>query len=102
MNADPAIRSLFKRHYFWDVDISKLDPVKNQRLIIERILTFGSMKEINLLMEHYGKPAVINICRQISYLDPKTLNFISKLFELPEGEFRCHSGKLSKNIHWSS
>jgi hypothetical protein len=85
-----------KPQYFWDVDFAKLDDAKNQRLIIERVMLYGSLREIVLLIEYYGKPAVIRVCTKTTALDPKSLNFIAKLFKLPKSNFRCPSTKLLK------
>jgi hypothetical protein len=93
---------LFKSHYFWDVDVSALDKKKNQRLIIERIITYGSLNEIILLLELYGKDVVISTCRQIHYFDPKTLNFLTALFNLPKEDFKCHTTNPLNIKHWNS
>lgn len=102
MNPKHSINELFKTHYFWDTDISLLDKEKNQRLIIERIISFGSLHEINLLFELYGKPAVVKTCRQIRYLDPKTINFLALLFNLSKKDFKCHTANRLKPGHWNS
>jgi hypothetical protein len=102
MDTKPAIHTLFKSHYFWDVNVSALDEVKNQRLIIERIMSYGSLQEIIILLEYYGKQTVIRTCLGLASLDPKTLNFLSALFDLPKENFRCHTGKPLKYKHWNS
>lgn len=102
MNSKHSITELFKTQYFWDMDISLLDKDKNQRLIIERILTYGSLQEINLLFDLYGKTVIVNTCQQLRYLDPKTLNFIAALFNLPKKSFKCHSVNPLISRHWNS
>ena len=88
--------------YFWDVDIDKLHSEKASRLIIERIFSLGNLQEINLVIEFYGNNHVVEVLLNLNYIEPKTLNFISKLFRLPESKFKCHTQKQLKTQHWSS
>ena len=45
----PPIRKVV----FWDIDINKLDPVKNKVFIINRINERGSKEEKKLIQEYY-------------------------------------------------
>ncbi len=38
---------------FWDTDPMKVDPENNARYVIERILDFGTMKELEWLFHYY-------------------------------------------------
>ena len=44
----------FLRRYFWDVDFDKLDPKKNQHLIIKRVLDRGKTSDIRWLLTTYN------------------------------------------------
>ena len=101
MNSPNNIISQLKNNYFWDVDINRLDQESDKRLIIERVFSLGSLKEINLIMEHYGRKIVLEVLYNINYLDPKTFNFITKLFKVPKKNFKCYTRKQLKPIHWS-
>jgi hypothetical protein len=83
-------------YYFWDVDPDKLDAEKSKRLIIERIFSLGTLKEINAIIEFYGRKDVIHVLENLNYLDPKTLNFVSKLFNRPLNHFKCYTRKQLK------
>jgi len=102
MNTSRTYIEHLSPQYFWDVDPAKLNDVDSKRLIIERTINFGSLKEIHELIQHYGKKEVVKMIRKISYLDPKTLNFISRLFEIPLSSFRCHTRKSLKPPRWNS
>lgn len=58
---------------FWDVDPKTVDPKKHARYIIERILEFGTDKEVKW-MAHYYSPEVIKsvIKRSRGVLHEKT------------------------------
>lgn len=87
--------------YFWDIDISSLDEIKSKRLIIERVANLGNLTEIKLLVDHYGKMELINTICNLNYIDPKTLNFFSLVFNIPKSSFKCFTRKQSKVQHWN-
>ena len=87
--------------YFWDVDFSKLDWIESRRLIIERVLTLGNIDDLRLILKVYTLDEIrLTICN-LSYLDPKTLNFASLLFNIPKNRFKCYIKKQSIPAHWS-
>lgn len=44
----------FRRSLFWDTDLAKIDPKKNARYIIERILEFGNEDEVRWVWQNYS------------------------------------------------
>ncbi|MGN6802074.1 MAG: DUF6922 domain-containing protein [Ginsengibacter sp.] len=97
-----AITSLYSPLLFWDIDTSKLDPEKNSRLIIERVFSLGTLNEIKKVIEEYGKEKVVDTLTCLNYLDPKTLNFVSLLFNKTKNEFRCYVRRQSGPQLWNS
>ncbi len=87
--------------YFWDINIKTLDEIKSKRLIIERVANLGNLDEIKLLVNHYGKKELENTICNLNYLDPKTLNFLSLVFNIPKSNFKCFTRKQSKAQHWN-
>lgn len=45
----------FRQTLFWDVDPKTIDPEKNARYIIERILDFGNEGEVEWMSSFYSK-----------------------------------------------
>jgi len=86
--------------YFWDVDIKGLDTIRSKRLIIERVFVMGTSKEIDLVIKYYGTGDVIDVLKHLNYIDPKTLNFVSKLFEISLQSFKCYTRKQLNHQHW--
>lgn len=76
MIENTEITSLYSPLLFSDIDISKLDAEKNSRLIIERVFSLGTLKEIKRVIEQYGKEKVVDTLTRLNYLDPKTLNLV--------------------------
>ena len=87
--------------YFWDIDIKTLDEIKSKRLIIERVANLGNLEEIKLLLNHYGKKELIKTICELNYLDSKTLNFFSLVFNIPKSKFKCFTRKQSQVQHWN-
>jgi hypothetical protein len=96
------IQKAFKKEYFWDVDISSLDAGKSKRLIVERVFNLGTLNEIKLVVNFYGTKKVVDVLQNLNYMDPKTLNFCSKLFNIPFHLFKCYRRRQSLPLHWNS
>jgi hypothetical protein len=97
----PELLEKLNKTYFWDIDPDSLDENKSKRIIIERVMNFGSLREIKLILTHYGKKEVTNTVCNLNYIDPKTLNFLSLLLNVPISEFKCYTRKQSTNQPWS-
>ncbi|MBU2578728.1 hypothetical protein KKA09_01255 [Patescibacteria group bacterium] len=48
----------FRQTLFWDTDPKNIDPKKNARYIIERILDFGNINEVSWLLKYYPKTVI--------------------------------------------
>ena len=92
-----SILTHINKSYFWDVDLNSLDEVKSKRLIIERVVTLGNLNELKLLFDYYGKDEVKNTLRKLNYLDPKTLNIVALMFNIPKSSFKCFTRKQLTN-----
>jgi hypothetical protein len=88
--------------YFWDINPEFLDDQKSRRIIIERIMNLGNLDEIKLVRKYYGDEVVKDTVTNLNYIDPKTLNFLSLLFDIPKNKFKCYTRKQSNVQHWNS
>ena len=75
--------------YFWDVDAGKIDLVRNERYVIERLLEFGDTDAIRWILKHYSKQAVISSVKRSRQISPKTANFWALIYSIPREEVRC-------------
>ncbi len=101
MNEKFDIKSLLKQSYFWDIDFRSGKTV-SKRLIIERVLSLGTLDELTLLLNYYGREEVEKILMNLNYIDPKTLNFASKYFGRSKKTFKCYTRKQLIPQHWNS
>ena len=88
--------------YFWDIDPGKLDADGSKRLIIDRVFTMGTAKEIMLVLNYYGPKEVGEELKKRNYIDPKTLNFVSRLLNIPLIAFKCYSRQRLNQPLWNS
>jgi len=101
MNSKKDISDILKQSYFWDIDIKPEKPV-SKRLVIERVFCLGTFDEMVFIIRYYGKDEVEKVLLDLNYMDPKTLNFVSKYFDRPKTEFRCYIRKQSMPQLWNS
>ena len=65
----------YLRKYFWDVEFSKIDPVKSRSFILKRVLDRGDNKALKWLLKHYTKKDIKELLLKTRDLSPKTANF---------------------------
>lgn len=87
--------------YFWDVDFNKLEKYKSMRLVIERVINLGNLEDIRLIQKIYSEHEIRETLCKLNYLDPKTLNFASLLFNIPKTRFKCYTKKQSVQKPWT-
>lgn len=85
---------------FGDTDFSKLDYQKHQSYIIERVLVYGKISDWRAIQTYYGNKTIKEIALKARNLDPKTLAFVSNLFDIPKEKFRCFTTQQSTPKHW--
>ena len=96
-----ALLEQLNKVYFWDTDFNKLEEYQSKRLIIERIMNYGNLHEIQLIKAFYGVEEIISTLCNLNYIDPKTLNFISLMFHIPKSKFKCYTRKQLTNQPWN-
>ena len=102
MKSADSIFSKLNPRYFWDVDLSKINETSACRLVIERVFSLGEIHEMNQVIDFYGKRKVIEVLSNLSYIDPKTLNFVVKLFNKPIEGFVCYQKQQLQPRFWNS
>jgi hypothetical protein len=61
---------------FWDVEMTVVEPEKNARFIIERVLARGSWNDWLLIKAHYDKAALVSLLPTLRNT-PKEKNFLA-------------------------
>ena len=84
---------LFSHQCFWDMDYTKLDFNKGKNYIISRVIQNGNYNDIKILFTYYGSNIIKDEVVKIRYLDDKTLNMMSLLFDIHKSKFRCFNNR---------
>jgi hypothetical protein len=94
---DGNILPKLSEYLFWDYDVNLLDPNNDRSLILERVFSRGTENDEKEVFNYYGNNFIKNAILDIKYLDKKTLNYLSIIFNVPKEEFKCYTYSLSEN-----
>jgi hypothetical protein len=84
-------------HLFWDCNVNLLDPTDDRNIILERVFSRGTEKDEREVINYYGTNFIKSAIVDIKYLDKKTLNYLSIVFDIPKEKFKCYTYSLSEN-----
>ena len=57
--------SFFRRAIFGDIDLEQLDWIENKEWIIQRVFEYGNEKEIETILQFYGKETVSSLLAKV-------------------------------------
>ena len=69
--AVPQIR----KHLLWEYDLSTFDYLRSKKVVIERVIERGNLKEWKEMLLFYGRATVLEVARASKQLDRKEKNF---------------------------
>ena len=90
----------FSKYLFWDVDVNSIDFQTKKDYVIERALDMGQINDWDMLKELYDRETIKQVALNIRSLDPKTLAFLSNIFDIPKEKFRAYTLQKINQIHW--
>lgn len=90
------MKTLKKRSLFWDA--SGIDPKKNKKFIIERVLNFGDEDDFRWAIKFYGNDEIKDNLVNSKSLDKKSLNFWCQYFNLSQN--KCLKNQSVKKQSW--
>lgn len=80
----------FRQSLFWDVDPKTIDPKKHAKYIIERVLDFGDVKEIEWMWKTYSKRLIKSVVKDIRAILPSSKKFWAKFLEIKNIKITNH------------
>lgn len=97
-----ATLPLFLCQYFWDVDPTKIDLIKHETYVVERIMTWGNEEAFRWLLTMFGERAVRDVLQTSRTVDKKTATFFAYLYDFPQEEVRClqKPSLQRQNVYW--
>ena len=88
------------RVIFWDTDFDSIDWDNKARYVIERVVQYGDLADWRAIQKKYGMDRIRDEMLESRDLDPKTLSFLSVIFDIPQDQFRCYNYIRSNPKHW--
>jgi hypothetical protein len=83
----------FKR-YFWDVDLEKVFLDKHAAFIIERLLEYGDLSELEWVNKNYSPEVIVETVKKSRRISPKTGNFYAIYYGIPKEDLICMKKRL--------
>lgn len=93
------METLNKTSLFWDV--KEVDPQKNKRFVIERILTFGDIEDFKWAANFYSEKELKNAFLKSRGVDKKTANFWKLYFNISSKEWDKIQSARKPSAFWS-
>ena len=87
----------FSPHIFWNCDVTKLDIRKNRKIIVERIIEYGTESDEKLMWKIYDYNTIKNIAINDVNLGKDRLLYMSVIFGTKETKFKCYNNVLLYN-----
>lgn len=96
----PAVAVARLGRLFWDKPLQEADLVGHPRWVIQRVLEFGTLPDVRILVQLLGKAKVLEEAGSIRFRSPKTSAFWSSLRELEGGPCFVGSCRKAVNVCW--
>lgn len=81
----------FSQNLFWETAIARIEMQRHRRYIIERVLTRGMLEDFYIMTHIYSIEEIREVLRKSKELDPKTIQFCSRYFNIPKNEMNVSS-----------
>lgn len=95
------METLRKKALFWDIDLDALDPERNKRFIIERILARGDVDDVRWAKSHYGDEDLKETLIASKSLDRKSLSFWCSYFNFDASICISKPSLLKRAAFWT-
>lgn len=78
----------------WEYDVSNFDWWKSRKLVVQRVIERGWLKDFHAAFQMYGGISGFReIIKEIPYLSARDMNFVCNTFDLKKEELRCYTRK---------
>ena len=91
----------FKK-YFWEVDVSQLDPQEKSEYTVFRILEYGDIEAVRWLFRNFKKDLIKKVILTHRGFSPQAINFWSLFFNIKKEKILClkESYQKTQKTHW--
>ena len=95
MSSDHENWPVIPSYLLWSYDKTKVNPKKMYKTIIEQVMERGSIKDIAQIIKFYGLALVQEVTLQMAVLNPKRVNLMSLIWDIPVDQFKAWNTR-----HW--
>ena len=86
-------------HLLWSYDKKKVCPIKMYKTIIEQVLGRGSIEDIAEIIRFYGLKKVQGVALKIRVLNPRRVNLLSLIWDIPIEQFNAWNTRDWEKIY---
>ena len=86
-------------HLLWSYNKDKVNPQKMYKTIIEQVVERGSIKDIKHIIRYYGLDLVQDVTLRMLVLNPKRVNLLSLLWDIPVEQFKAWNTRDWEKIY---
>ncbi len=85
------MKNILRNTSFWDVDKGSLDLNRDREFIISRVLEYGTMDDLKVLLKLYDRSDIEEAVKATNSLSRITANFWSKMLSISSEEINSCS-----------
>ena len=97
--SNPERQLVIPPYLLWAFDKKKVCPIRMYKTIIEQVLERGSIIDIAEIIRFYGLEKVQNVAMQVKVLNPKRVNLLSLIWEIPIEQFKAWNTRDWEKIY---
>jgi hypothetical protein len=99
---DPERHTKIRANLLWDVNLENFDYFKSSQLVVERVVQRGEIDDWLTIFNLYGEHGVREKIKLIPYLNPKDMNFVHKIFDIPLNDLKSYVKSQEGPQYYSS
>ena len=86
----------------WEYDLDKFNYDEMRNVVVQRVVERGWPNDWYAMLNLYGVNGDVEAIKKLPYLNPKDMNFVSVVFEIPLTDMKCYEKKQLQPVHWNS
>ena len=88
--------------FFWDVDAGKVNPSKNPKYVINRLLDKGDLAAARWVLQKFSHDLIIDTLKTLRDFSFRTAYFWANFLSIPMEEIKCmrEPYRTMRKTHW--
>ena len=86
-------------YLLWSFDKNRVNPQRMYKTIIEQVLERGSIEDIANIIKFYGLEKVQDVTLQMLVLNPKRVNLMSLIWDIPVEKFKAWNTRAWEKVY---